>query len=139
MSRISERLRYTDSGLRVSPFYFSIFVDVNIFTGNFHPFSRGKPSSTRTTQTGKSNTNFLTHREAEYFLTNLNYTLLLNCFFRNNYEYVILIICLICSVTRFGTFFYQIRLDALRQHPLLYIIATFRAGGGSPTTSKQLW
>ena len=37
-----------------------------------------------------------------------------------------------------GIFFYQIRLDALRQHPLLYIIATFRTGGGSPTRSKQL-
>ena len=43
------------------------------------------------------------------------------------------------AVTRFGIFFYQIRLDALRQHPLLYIIATFRAGGGSPTRPKQLW
>ena len=43
------------------------------------------------------------------------------------------------SVTRFGTFFYQIRLDALRQHPLVYIIATFTTGGGSPTSSKQLW
>ena len=44
-----------------------------------------------------------------------------------------------CSVTRFGTFFYQIRLDALRQHPLLYVVAKFGTGGGSPTRSKQLW
>ena len=35
--------------------------------------------------------------------------------------------------------FYQIRLDALTQHPLFYIIETFRTGGGSPTRSKQLW
>ena len=35
--------------------------------------------------------------------------------------------------------FHQIRLDALRQNPLLYIIDTLRTGGGSPTTSKQLW
>ena len=41
---ILERLRYTGSGLRVwiSPFYFSIFADVSIFTRNFYPFSRGK-------------------------------------------------------------------------------------------------
>ena len=55
-----ERLRYSGPGLRVrvSPLYFSIFADVSIFTHNFYPFSRGKQSSTRTTQTGKSNTNF---------------------------------------------------------------------------------
>ena len=41
--------------------------------------------------------------------------------------------------TRFGILFYQIWLDALRQHPLLYIIATFTTGGASPTRSKQLW
>ena len=40
------------------------------------------------------------------------------------------------SVTRFGTFFNQIRLDALRQHPLLYIIVRFSTGGGR---SEQLW
>ena len=40
---ILERLRYTGSGLRVPPSYFSIFADVSIFTRNFYPFSRGKP------------------------------------------------------------------------------------------------
>ena len=49
---------------QVSPFCFSIFADDSIFTRNFYSFFRGKPSSTRTTKTGKSNTNFLTHREA---------------------------------------------------------------------------
>ena len=58
--------RYTGPVLRVrvSPFYFSIFADVSKFTRNFYPFSRGKQSSTRTTQTGKSNASFLTHTEA---------------------------------------------------------------------------
>ena len=44
-----------------------------------------------------------------------------------------------CQCDQIRYIFYQIRLDALRQHPLLYIIATFRTGGGSPTRSKQLW
>ena len=50
--------------VRVSPFYFSIFADVSIFTRNFYPFSQIKQSIVCTTQTGKSNTNFLTHTEA---------------------------------------------------------------------------
>ena len=41
-------------------------------------------------------------------------------------------------MTRF-VFFYHFRLDALtQQHTLLYIIATFRTGGGSPTSIKQV-
>ena len=59
-----EKLRYTGSGLRVPPFYFSTFADISIFTRNCYLFYRGKPSSTRTTQTGKSNMNVLRHREA---------------------------------------------------------------------------
>ena len=79
-----ERLRYTGSGLRlrVSPLYFSIFADASIFTRNFYPFFRGKPSSTRTTKTGKSNTNILKHREAVSIFIKLELNLLLNCFVR---------------------------------------------------------
>ena len=86
ISSLTEGFRYTGSDLRVrvSPFYFSIFADVSIFTCNFYRFSRGKPSSTRTTKTGKSNTNFLTHREAVSIFIKLELHLLLNCFFRNN-------------------------------------------------------
>ena len=43
------------------------------------------------------------------------------------------------SVTTIGIFYYQIQLDALKQHLLFYLIAMFRTGGGSPTRSKELW
>ena len=81
-----QRLRYTGSGLRVrvSSFYFSILADVSKFTRNFYPFSRGKPSSTRTTQTGKSNTDFFTHGEAVSIFNKLELHLSLNFFYRNN-------------------------------------------------------
>ena len=109
-----------------------------VFKDCEHEYMNNKIQITGSLRMTSCNTNFLTRFVFFLYLFarifKFNESASLQVFCRKYCLIFKILICVnitsrACRVTRFGIFYYQIRLGALRQHSLLYIIAMLRAGG----------